>query len=198
MSPERLVDELLEPCARAFAAHTGPFVLEFPPSPAARAAAPGEFLERLDRAARRACRASSSTRSRCGSGRCSRPSTRGVLARHGAGHVYNYWSFMPMPADQARVVPPSDCRSRRAPAAAPGHRATRTSARPSARSTGSSSATIDDAPAGDARSCVARGRNRRRAFVLVNNKAEGSAPLTVRAIARDGRGGSADGEAAGR
>ena len=32
-SPDRLVDARLEPCARSFAVHPGPFVLEVPPSP---------------------------------------------------------------------------------------------------------------------------------------------------------------------
>jgi len=35
-------------------------------------------------------------------------SYRDVLARHGAAHVYNYWSAMPPPGAQARTMPPED------------------------------------------------------------------------------------------
>ena len=33
---------------------------------------------------------------------------RAALARHGAAHVYNYWSAMPMPGAQARTIPPEE------------------------------------------------------------------------------------------
>ena len=34
------------------------------------------------------------------------PAYAAVLARHGVAHTYNYWSAMPMPLAQARVVAP--------------------------------------------------------------------------------------------
>src|SRR6185369_16737792 len=47
-SAERLASDLLEPFARSFRAHTGPFILEFPP-PRDTPLEPSRFVEQLDR-----------------------------------------------------------------------------------------------------------------------------------------------------
>ena len=49
LSADRLIAELLEPFSLAFAAHTGPFILEFPPFPRDRRLEPADFVARLDR-----------------------------------------------------------------------------------------------------------------------------------------------------
>jgi uncharacterized protein YecE (DUF72 family) len=36
------------------------------------------------------------------------PEYRAILARHGMGHTYNYWSAMPGLMAQTRIVPPED------------------------------------------------------------------------------------------
>lgn len=181
MSAERLVAELLEPCARSFAGHTGPFLLEFPPSSRASPVPPRDFLERLDamlgmlpREFEYAIELRDKT--------LLTPEYVRVLERHGAGHVYNYWSFMPMPIEQAQVADPD-----RLPFTVvrlllkPGttYEEQREAFRPFDR--------IVD-PDERMRLQVARlvrraAADRKRAYVLVNNKAEGSSPLTVRAIA---------------
>jgi uncharacterized protein YecE (DUF72 family) len=181
MSPDRLVEELVEPCARWFAAHTGPFVLEFPPSPRSAPVPARAFLKRLDAlldALPREFEYAVEVREPALLTR----EYAGILARHGAGHVYNYWSFMPMPVEQARVVPPDD-----APFTLvrlllkPGTRYEdrRESFRPFDRIV-----EPDDGMRLQVATLVRRAAaNRKRAYVLVNNKAEGSAPLTIRAIA---------------
>jgi uncharacterized protein YecE (DUF72 family) len=109
------------------------------------------------------------------------PAYRGVLSRHGVAHVYNYWSFMPMPEEQASVVRPED-----APfllvrlLMRPGTRYEdqREAFRPFNRIV-----ERDDTMRAQIARLVRRIANRGRAIVLVNNKAEGSAPLTIRALA---------------
>src|SRR5262245_13368747 len=49
LSVDRLVADLLVPCAAAFQAHTGPVILEFPPFPRQQRLAAGDFHARLDR-----------------------------------------------------------------------------------------------------------------------------------------------------
>jgi uncharacterized protein YecE (DUF72 family) len=180
MSADVLVEELLAPCARSFAAHTGPFVLEFPPSPRGAPIHPAEFAERLDAllsALPREFEYAVEIRERA----LLTPAYRGVLSRHGVAHVYNYWSFMPMPEEQASVVRPED-----APfllvrlLMRPGTRYEdqREAFRPFNRIV-----ERDDTMRAQIARLVRRIANRGRAIVLVNNKAEGSAPLTIRALA---------------
>jgi uncharacterized protein YecE (DUF72 family) len=182
MSAERLVEELLAPCARSFAGHAGPFVLEFPPSPRSALVSPGEFRERLDAllaALPRELEYAVEIRERA----LLTPEYARVLERHGAGHVYNYWSFMPMPLEQARVVHPD-----RLPFTVvrlllkPGttYEEQREAFRPFDRLV-----EPDEPMRLQVTRLVRRAAaGRKRAYVLVNNKAEGSAPLTIREIAR--------------
>jgi len=181
MSAARLVEELLEPCARAFAGHTGPFVLEFPPAPRQVPISTAEFIERLDAMLGELPREfdyAVELRERS----LLTPEYRRVLARHGAAHVYNYWSFMPMPGDQAAIVPPED---------AP-FTVVRLLLKPGTRYDDQREAFLpfkriverDDRMRVQVARLVRRAAaHRRRAYVLVNNKAEGCAPLTVRALA---------------
>jgi uncharacterized protein YecE (DUF72 family) len=181
MSPARLVDELIAPFDRNFRAFTGPFILEFPPVPRG---GPDEaaFLRGLDRllgALPGGFQYAVELRNRD----LLTPAYAAVLAAHGAGHVYSYWSAMPMPARQADVVP-----LRSVPFVvirlllAPGTRyeQQRDAFRP-----------FNAIKAPDLRMradvvALARGAAAldRPVFVLVNNKAEGSSPLTVVALAR--------------
>jgi uncharacterized protein YecE (DUF72 family) len=181
MSAERLVDELVDPCARSFAAHAGPFVLEFPPSPRSAPVPPQAFLERLDAllaALPRDFDYAVEIRERA----LLTPEYARVLARHRAGHVYNYWSFMPMPIDQARVVSPDDLpftvvRLLLKPGTT--YEQQREAFRPF------NQIVEPDQPMRLQVTRLVRraAAARRRAYVLVNNKAEGSAPLTIGALA---------------
>jgi uncharacterized protein YecE (DUF72 family) len=182
LSPAPFVDEMLEPFARHFRRFAGPFVLEFSPLPRGVRLPVDEFLGALDDflgALPREFRYAVELRERS----WLTPGYAEVLSRHDAGHVYNYWSGMPMPGDQARVIPPESL-----PHAVmrlllpPGTRyeQQRDRFRP-----------FDRVQAPDpamrrqvveiATRAAGRGSD---VFVLVNNKAEGSSPLTVMEIAR--------------
>ena len=183
LSAERLRREMLGPFARAFAAHAGPFVLQFPPLPPELRRDPARFVDLLDgffEALPRGPAYAVELRDRellCeGYAR--------VLARHGAAHVYNYWSAMPRPGVQAERLPP---------AAAPfvvvrlllrpgtGYAKRRERFDPFDR--------IVDPDPGMRSDVTALALEAHRlaipAFILVNNKAEGSAPLTIEEIARE-------------
>jgi hypothetical protein len=105
-----------------------------------------------------------------------------MLVATGAAHVFNYWTAMPMPFAQADVVPVASL-----PAVVvrlllrPGTRyeEQRERFRPFDRLV-----EPDESMRADVVSLVqAAVRHAKPAFVLVNNKAEGSAPLTIRALA---------------
>lgn len=182
LSAERLTADLLEPCAAAFRDHTGPIILEFPPFPRQRRLSPAEFHARLDRflaALPPGFEYAVELRDRS----LLTPAYRAVIDRHGVGHTFNYWSAMPMPGAQADVVPPEE-----APFSVirlllrPGtwYEDQRDRFKPFDRLV-----EPDEAMRADVERVTRRALSRgRRVFILVNNKAEGSSPLTVMALAR--------------
>ncbi|PKN36205.1 MAG: DUF72 domain-containing protein, partial [Deltaproteobacteria bacterium HGW-Deltaproteobacteria-20] len=110
------------------------------------------------------------------------PAYADVLRRHGAAHVFNYWSSMPMPVEQLPVAPLDS-----APFVV-----LRLMLRPGTRyeERKSQFAPFDRIvdPDPDMRSQVASIVEMARALdkvalILVNNKAEGSAPLTIEQLA---------------
>ena len=88
LSAPRLVTELIEPFARSFARHLGPFVLQFSPPADRKASNADAFVERLDvflGQLPREYRYAVEIRDKWAlSG-----AYRDVLARHGAAHVFN-------------------------------------------------------------------------------------------------------------
>ncbi len=182
LSVDRLVADLLEPCAAVFHEHSGPIILEFPPFPRQQRLAPAEFHARLDRflgALPRAFEYAVELRDAS----LLTPAYRAILASHGVAHTYNYWSAMPMPAAQAAVVPPeaSDFAIVRL-LLRPGtwYEGQRDRFKPFDRLV-----EPDEAMRADVEAVTRRALSRgRRVFILVNNKAEGSSPLTVMALAR--------------
>jgi uncharacterized protein YecE (DUF72 family) len=182
LSVPRVEQDLLRPLAAAFAAHTGPVLLEFPPFPRGVTVEPARFAARLDRflgELPRQFEYAVELRDR----HLLTDEYRTVLARHGAAHVYNYWSAMPMPGAQADVVPPEE----------PPFSVIRLLLRPGTWYEDQREAfrpfdRIVEPDLAMRAEVVALGRRAlgrgRRVYVLVNNKAEGSSPLTVRALAR--------------
>ena len=181
LNPQLFIDEMLEPFGEVFREHTGPFVFQFPPAPASLSPRPSEFAEKLDRFLG-ALPADFRYAVELRDASLLTPEYRSVLARHGAAHVLNYVTAMPMPLEQSDVVPIES-----APFAVirlllpPGTRyAERGQAlKPFAR--------LSD-PDDDMRAQVVALARRAVAAnipvsVLVNNKAEGCAPLTIRALA---------------
>ena len=182
MSARRLIEDLLAPFERSFAPYAGPFILEFPPVRAAAGIDSRIFVRALDcllGALPPRFRYAVELRNR----HFLTPDYARVLATHGAGHVYNYWSAMPMPGDQTAVVPPESL-----PFAvvrlllAPGtwYDDQRARFRPFNRIV-AEDGTMRAQAVSIARRVAAVDRD---AFLLVNNKAEGSSPLTVMGLAR--------------
>jgi len=178
LRPEGFIAEVLDPFRAAFAGHTGPFILQFPPTGRVRA---DEFAERLERflsALPREFQYAVELRD---------PSFlteryRRALASTGAAHVYNYASRMPMPGDQAFAVPlgtasftvirlllpPGTRYDDRREEFAPFNRIV------------APDPEMREHVVSLTRAALSLGRD---VYVLVNNKAEGCSPLTVRALA---------------
>lgn len=181
LSAGRFTTEMVEPFLRCFRQHTGPFVIQLPPAPEVLRPDPGafaanlaSFLQALPREARYAVELRDP--------RLLTPAYRDALAASGAAHVYNYASAMPTLAEQAARVPPGQAPflmvrllmrrgsryADRKEAFAPFDRIQDADGQMRAEVT----ALVDGAADGG-----------RPAFLLVNNKAEGSAPLTIKALA---------------
>lgn len=107
LSVDRLIEEQLQPFSLAFRDHAGPFVLEFPPFPRASRMEPAGFHARLDRFLEQLPR-DFQYAVELRDERLLTAEYRAILARHGIGHTYNYWSAMPGLMAQARIVPPEE------------------------------------------------------------------------------------------
>lgn len=181
LSPEGFLADVLQPFMLHFSRHIGPFVLEIPPVPPEARLDPLEFADRLGRfldALPRGCPMSVEVRDR----RLMTPAYETVLHQTGAAHVLNYWSAMPLPAEQAAIVDTT-----RAAFSVirlllrPG---TRYEARRDAFRPFNRVLEPDERLRRDVTRLVRDAAGREQpVYVLVNNKAEGSAPLTIRALA---------------
>lgn len=176
----RFEAEVLAPYARQFTEHAGPFLLELTPMPRgalderALAQRVDDFLSGLPSGPR-------------WSFELRNPELFGqrwldMLRANGAAHVLNYWTAMPSLRDQlqagALVTDVTVLRLMMPPF-------TRFAARKAALAPFSSIARVEQTMRDDVvdvlRAAALAGC--KEAFVLVNNKAEGSAPLTIRALA---------------
>ena len=181
LNPQLFVDEMLGPFGDVFRDHTGPFLFQFPPAPASLALRPREFAEKLDRflgALPAAFRYAVELRDTA----LLTPEYRNVLARHGAAHVVNYVTAMPMPAEQAKAIPIESApfaviRLLLRPGTTYGER--REEMMPFNRLTDPNPEMREEVVS-LARTAIQSGIP---VSVLVNNKAEGCSPLTIRALA---------------
>ncbi|HUR32328.1 MAG TPA: DUF72 domain-containing protein [Vicinamibacterales bacterium] len=182
LSVDRLVDDLLRPCDAVFRDHTGPIVLEFPPFPRSMRMDAAEFHQRLDRFLGE-LPSGFDYAVELRDARLLTPAYRELLVRRGVSHTFNYWSAMPTPGEQAAVVPPEDAAFtvvRLLLRPGTWYEDQRDRFTPFNRLVDPDEAMRADVVA-IAKRVVNRGRG---VFVLVNNKAEGSSPLTVMALAR--------------
>ena len=181
LSADRFIDDLLEPVGRVFRRHAGPFILQFPPLLRRSGLDRAVFIDGLDRFLGRLPRDfhyAVEVRDRALLG----PDYAQALGRHGAAHVYNAWTAMPLPAGQAAFVPvetmpfvvvrlllrPGATYAEQREAFAPFDRL----------------AAPDEEMRGQVVDLVGRAVAKAiPAYVLVNNKAEGSSPLTIEALA---------------
>lgn len=181
LSPELFIDDLLGPVARVFKSHAGPFVLQFPPMLRRAALEPTFVIDALDEflsALPREFNYGVELRDRA----LLTTAYARVLARHGAAHVYNLWTAMPLPAEQADALPPETMpfvmvRLLVKPGAT--YEEQREAFAPFDEIVAPLERMRDEVTGILARA-VARAIP---AYVLVNNKAEGSAPLTIEALA---------------
>ncbi|MGK4004816.1 DUF72 domain-containing protein [Sorangium sp. So ce1036] len=175
------VSRVAAPLLSVFRAHAGPVLLELPPVGPRHRLPPRAFFERLDAflgALPRELTYAVELRERA----YFTGEYREILGAHGVAHAYSYWRAMPSPGAQADVVPVSN-----APFAL-----VRLSLKPGQRYEAEKrrfdpfNRVVEPDPAMRAEVtrivCEAAALGA-ESFVLVNNKAEGSAPLTVRAIA---------------
>ncbi len=181
LSIDRLEIDLLQPLAVAFGDHTGPIILEFPPFARRLRLEPAAFLERLDRfldALPHGFEYAIELLDRQLLG----PEYARMISAHGIAHTYNYWSAMPMPGEQAAVVAPEDApfsviRLLLKPVT--WYEDQREAFRPFNRLVAPDEAMRQDVVAVATRSL----KREKRVYILVNNKAEGSSPLTILALA---------------
>jgi uncharacterized protein YecE (DUF72 family) len=181
MNPQLFVDEVIGPFGDVFRDHTGPFVLQFPPTPAGIRPRPEDFAEKLDRfLAALPPEFRYATELRDAS--LVTADYRRAIAAHGVAHVYNYVTAMPMPAEQAATIPvdsapfavirlllpPGTYYGERGQALKPFARLTDPDEQMREQVVSLARLAIDAAIP---------------VYVLVNNKAEGCAPLTIRALA---------------
>ncbi len=187
LNAQLFADETLAPFREVFREHTGPFLIQFPPAPRAVRMAPPAFAEKLGRFL------------------ADLPTDfhyavelrdpalftadyREALSAHGVAHVYNYVTAMPMPARQAEAIPIGSApfaiiRLLLPPGTTYGERR---ALRPFSRV-----ADPDDEMRRQVVSLVRSAADAEiPASVLVNNKAEGCSPLTIRALAEMLAGGS--------
>lgn len=171
---------VLIPAARAFRDHVGAIVLQMAPIHARDMPHPDAFSERLDRFLVQLPTAlpyAVEIRNR----ELLTTSYLEVLARHGVSHVLNLWERMPAVGKQLSIpgvltapfvvcrlsIPPGQRYDHQKAEFAPFNRIVR----------------VDEGVRADmaavARAC---GERRKRLYVTVNNKVEGSSPLTVRAL----------------
>jgi len=181
LSVPRVLAEFIEPFARAFSRHCGPFVFQFSPPVGAHHTDATPFIDALDRFLEQLPREFQYAVEIRDKWALTDP-YRDVLARHGCGHVYNYWSAMPLPGAQARTIPPEsqpfvmlrlllrpgtwyeDQRQVFAPF--------------------DKLVEPDETMRKDVLDIIRRAATgSRRVYLLVNNKAEGSSPLTIEALA---------------
>ena len=181
LSAQRFVDELIEPASHVFRRHLGPFLLQFPPMLRRTGLTAEAFLEGLDRFLDGLPTAFDyAVEVRDPSILCA--AYDAVLERHGVGHVYNAWTRMPLPGDQTAVVPVEKrpfvvVRLLLQPGAT--YEQQRAAFEPFDRLV-APDASLREHVVDVVGQAVARSIP---AYVLVNNKAEGSSPLTIEALA---------------
>ncbi len=181
LDPVLFRESVHEPVLAAFAEHMGPWIVEIAPSPFP--VDPEWFLEKLDAFLKEVPRDfpfAVELRDR----KLLTARYASKLRDHGASHVFNYWSRMPGLAEQMRVeglldadlivarllLPPGERYAELKDAYAPFDRLVA----PQTRMRQDVIRLVRQAVERDA-DC----------YVLVNNKAEGSSPLTVEALAKE-------------
>jgi uncharacterized protein YecE (DUF72 family) len=182
LNPDLFVEAVLAPCLQRFSEHVGPFVFEFQAIARGSRVAPQDFADRLDRffsALPRTGQYAVEVRNE----EYLTPAYFAVLREHGVAHCFNSWTRMPSVGGQldlpgaigapfivARaLLRPGRYYAEAVDAFAPYDRIQ--DRNPELR-------------ADLVRLVETALKARIPAYILVNNRAEGSAPLTIAAVAR--------------
>lgn len=180
LDARRFALSVLAPLEEAFAAHEGPLVLEFPPStgrvdPDGFADALGTFLENVPPTHDYAIELREP--------KLFGPRYLEVLARFGATHVFNLWTRMPTIGDQL-AVPGALREGTRVVVRVMVPRGRKYEVLKKEWSPFDRLREVDETMRRDVSALVERtGAMGCEAYVVVNNKAEGCSPRTVRALA---------------
>lgn len=173
-------DEVLTPAASTFKEHLGPLLFQLLPLSRSELLAPALFVAKLERFLAELPRGFQYA-VELRNAEWMTPGYFGALTRHGVAHVFNHWERMPTLGEQlarehAFTAPFTVCRLLLPQGV--GYEEAREAFAPFDRLQAP-----DDAMRADVMRLVeATGRARRQLWIIVNNKAEGSSPLTVRAL----------------
>jgi uncharacterized protein YecE (DUF72 family) len=173
-------DAVLAPVEHSFRDHLGPLLFQLPPLSASELQKPNDFAFRLDRFLAQLPRDfqyAVELRNR----EYLTPSYLNALKRHRVSHVFNHWERMPSLAEQLAMehtltAPFVLCRLLLPQGV--GYEAARDAFAPFDRLQAPDEA-MRAAVGSLWKACLASGRS---LTIIVNNKAEGSSPLTVRAL----------------
>ena len=173
-------DAVLAPIDAAFRDHVGPLLFQFTPLGRAELPKPNDFAFKLDRFFARLPKAFTYA-VELRNPELLTPSYFAALARNSVAHVFNHWERMPtlgeqLAREQSFTAPFTVCRLLLPQGL--GYEEAREAFAPFDRIQAQ-----DDAMRADVVKLVeATRRTRRQLWIVVNNKAEGSSPLTVRAL----------------
>lgn len=179
LDPALVRDQVLAPALASFRPHLGPLLFQLSPAPRG-ALAPAMFTAKLDRffsALPPGLQYAVELRNP----EWLTPGYFATLARHGVAHVFNHWERMPSLGEQlaregALTAPFTVCRLLLPQGV--GYEAAREAFSPFDRL----QAPDEAMRAAVLRLVEATARTQRSLWIIVNNKAEGSSPLTVRAL----------------
>ncbi|MBL8919312.1 MAG: DUF72 domain-containing protein [Myxococcaceae bacterium] len=173
-------DEVLTPAASTFKEHLGPLLFQLLPLSRSELLAPQLFVAKLERFLAELPRGFQYA-IELRNAEWMTPGYFGALTRYGVAHVFNHWERMPTLGEQlarehAFTAPFAVCRLLLPQGV--GYEEAREAFAPFDRIQAR-----DDAMRADVLRLVeATARARRQLWIVVNNKAEGSSPLTVRAL----------------
>lgn len=180
LDPGFFKDAVLAPLDRGFAGHLGPLLFQFPPLLQHELPRPNDFAFKLDRFFARLPRGLACA-VELRNAELLTPNYFAALRRHGVSHVFNHWERTPPLHEQLGIdgsITGDDVVCRLLLPQGVGYEQAREAFAPFNRL---------QAPDEQMRADVvalwkAVQAANRRLWVLVNNKAEGSSPLTVRAL----------------
>ena len=181
LSVEVLKRDLLDPLRQHIGSRVGTVILQFPPQPSRFRLSLRVFADRLNQFFAQLPRDflfSVEVRDPALLG----SEYRAVLRAHGVSHAYNFWSSMPMPEEQEKLLPLADASSivmRLMLPPGTTYDGRRENFRPFDR--------LHEPHPEMRRQVVALARRalreEKKVYILANNKAEGSSPLTLQALA---------------